>query len=257
MEFALLLSLIGLLGGLWIYLYGVIMSVTVRSPADPTLMALGLAHWTILCYLVLALFVFYETGVNLKSKEPLSRLGQRAERILLETWPITLVSLAVGFVITRLGEGDLWIKLPSIILGASGAIVVIYRRLRKSESGPKLQLSASVTVGFLAILALLYVPYLCVMSDLLADVQITTDKAIYSQTDTAVVSVHSAGYMFRPYIKRIGIGRFEREEYEDFTVAITPKVRNGDNLVSVDYAPQAAFWKKTAYHTIDVADTAN
>jgi hypothetical protein len=59
MEFGFLLSLIGLLSGLWLYLYRTILERTATAPADPPLMFLGFMHYAVLSYLVLALYVFY------------------------------------------------------------------------------------------------------------------------------------------------------------------------------------------------------
>src|ERR1700677_1977110 len=99
MEIALLLSLIGVLGGVWIFLYHAILDLTVSAPADSTLFFLGVAHWTVLAYFALALYVFYERGVSVVTKRPAPERAHKAELILLETWPLTLISLAVRFVI--------------------------------------------------------------------------------------------------------------------------------------------------------------
>jgi hypothetical protein len=55
-------------GGVWIFLYNAILDLTVKEPADSTLFLLGVAHWTILCYFGLALYVFYHTGIAVRTK---------------------------------------------------------------------------------------------------------------------------------------------------------------------------------------------
>jgi hypothetical protein len=257
MEIALLLSLIGVLGGVWIFLYHAILDLTVSAPADSTLFFLGVAHWTVLAYFALALYVFYERGVSVVTKRPAPERAHKAELILLETWPLTLISLAVGFVISKLGESDFWLKVPVIILAASGLIPVLYRRYRRNRNESPKRLSAGTMVFVLACIGLLSVPYTMFMSVVLADVQITTDKQFYSASDTILISVRAAGFIARPFVKQTRFGVFSNAENRDATFAITPDQRANQDLIMVDYSPQMTFWTRTAYHMVNVVKMDN
>jgi len=51
-----LLSVIGLLAGIWLYLYKTILDLTVNAPADPTLLFMGYVHLTVLCLRFMSFF---------------------------------------------------------------------------------------------------------------------------------------------------------------------------------------------------------
>lgn len=257
MELALLLSLVVMLSGIWIFLYNAILDLTVKSPADATLAVLGLVHWTVLCYLCLALYVLYETGREIRAKHELSERARIAERILLETWPVTLVALACGFAMAKVGSSEFWIKAPFLLLAGSGIFFAIYRSRKKYKAVETSPVRPTHIVWFFLGIGSLYLPYMLITSIILADVQISTDKEFYNSTDTVLFSVQSAGYIFRPDLKQVVFGTFRNKVIFDSTFAVTPEQRANMNLIMVDYIPQAAFWTRTAYHTVKMVEKPN
>jgi hypothetical protein len=254
MELALLLSLVAFLGGLWVYLFGVITNMTVNSIADSSLIVLGLAHWTIFCYLALALYVFYETGRVLRSKKDISETAVKAERILLQTWHYTLVALAVGLIVVRLGETNFWLKLPLVILAVAGLAAIPARHLKKMRLDPSEDLSISTTFMVLVAIAGSYIPYLFFMSTVMADVQITTDKQIYAAGDTILVSVRRAGYVIGPELKNIEFGAFRRTLISDTTFSVSPRDRASQNIINVESTPEMSFLNRTAYIEVNAVN---
>jgi hypothetical protein len=95
------------------------------------------------------------------------------------------------------------------------------------------------------------------MSVVLADIQITTDKQFYDVSDTVLLSVRAAGYVFRPVVKLTRFGVFSNSENADATFAITPDQRANQDLIMVDYTPQLTFWTRTAYHMVNVVKKEN
>jgi hypothetical protein len=252
MELALLLSLVVMLSGIWIFLYNAILELTLKSPADATLAVLGLVHLTVLCYLCLALYVLYETGRGIRTKHQPSVRSQMAERILLETWPVTLAALACGFAMAKIGSSEFWIKVPFLLLAGSGIFMTLYRSWKAHKTGEASPMEPVHVFWFFVGIGALYVPYMLIAGILLADVQITTDKEFYNSSDTVLFSVQSAGYIFRPELKRVTFGTFQTKVNVDSTFAVTPEQRAKMNLIMVDYTPQAAFWTRTAYHSVKV-----
>jgi hypothetical protein len=252
MELAILLSLVVMLSGIWLFLQNAILDLTVRSPADATLIALGIVHWTVLCYLCLALYVLYETGSTLRTKHKLSVRSQIAERILLDTWPVTLVALACGFVTAKVGSSEFWIKAPLFWLVGGGILIALYRTWKKQKAAGNSPLKPDHILYFFVGIGCLSAPYMFIMSTVLADVQITTDKELYNSTDNVLFSVQSAGYIFRPELKQVTLGGFTTKVNLDSTFAVTPEQRENMDLIMVDYAPQVAFWTRTAYRTVKV-----
>jgi hypothetical protein len=252
MELALLLSLVVMLSGIWIFLYNAILDVTVKSPADATLIVLGLVHWAVLCYLCLALYVLYETGREIRAKHDLSVRSQIAERILLETWPVTLVALACGFAMAKVGSSEFWIKAPFLLLAGSGLFIALYRSWKKNDAVKNSPMRPSHILWFFIGIGFLSIPYMLIISTILADVQITTDKEFYNGTDTVLFSVQSAGYIFRPRLKHVAFGTFETKVNLDSTFAVTPEQRDNMSLIIVDYTPQASFRTRIAYHEVKV-----
>jgi hypothetical protein len=154
----------------------------------------------------------------------------------------------------KVGSSEFWIKAPFLLLAGSGIVFAIHRSRKKYEVVETSPVRPAHIVWFFVGIGSLYLPYMLITSIILADVQITTDKEFYNSTDTVLFSVQSAGYIFRPHLRQVVFGTFRTKVNFDSTFAVTPEQRANLNLIMVDYTPQAAFWARTAYHTVKVVE---
>src|SRR5215472_17472482 len=110
MELGFLLSVIGLLAGIWLYLYKTILELTVNAPGDPTLLFMGYMHLTVLVYLVLALYVFFRRGLAEPFNPNSSTRLASAAALVLQTWPVVLACLLLSFLFTKVSQSDFGTK---------------------------------------------------------------------------------------------------------------------------------------------------
>jgi uncharacterized protein YifN (PemK superfamily) len=67
--------------------------------------------------------------------------------------------------------------------------------------------------------------------------------------------VRTGGYRFQPQVVKITLGDFERSKWpstNDITSLVTPELRKRDNLVVVEYKPQAPGSTRKAYRELKV-----
>jgi len=230
MDLKFLLTAIGLLAGIWVYLYKTISNTTINAPAHQTLIILGYAQFTVLAYVFVALYILYATDAGTTPAQP-GPLLAIATDIFHHTWPIPLVCLAVAFLAARASESQFAMMSYPFILIIVGIAVAIVQALHSHN--PKF------TMIFLALIALLGVPYMIFMAFFLADVEITTDKEFYTERDSVTICVRPAGYIFRPRIERVSLGDYPGSRpYFYETVIVTPDLHRGSETIFVDYVPQ-------------------
>jgi hypothetical protein len=255
MEFRFLLSLIGLLAGLWLYLYRTILEETATAPAGQALVFLGFMHFAVLTYLVLALYIFYCKGRGEPRSAKTKRRLSVADGILLETWPLMVVGLALSFVVSKTGESEFAVKSVMLILAAIGVGVLVFRSIRPSRDWDS-NLAPMEAAWFFGTVGLGGLPYIMVMSIVLADVQITMDKQTYAPTEPVILSVRAAGYIFRPMLRRITFGSYLEtgrdgwSNIPDETILVPPDEHGGRDFIMVDFEPQILPIRRAAYATV-------
>lgn len=253
MELGFLLSIIGLLAGIWLYLYRIILDITVNAPADKTLLFLGYMHSTVLAYLLLALYVFFNKGrPETVNDRTLTRV-RFATAIVLETWPVTMMALVVSFLLAKASSSYFWQGSYSWLLTVAALVFPLYRMLKSRRHGVKRELNPTHVAIFFGSIAVLGIPYMLFMSVFLADVQITTDKEFYTQNEPVLVSIRASGYIFRPTISKITFGAFEQTTYGDETLLVSPDQHLSDDIIFVDYRPQVFRFQRKADHSVKMA----
>jgi hypothetical protein len=252
MEIGFLLSIIGILGGIWAYLYKAILELTIAAPSDLTLIFLCFTHFVVFAYLTLSLFAFYSTGRALLERLPPSEKSKLATRIVLDTWPITMIGLFVSFFLTKLSASEFGLKVSLIIFGC----LTIGLSLFIKPGGVDRRTSFDIKfkkIGFLVVIIILSIPYMMVMSFFLSDVIITTDKEFYKPDEPIMINVVPSGYAFRSTLKNMSLGLFHKEINDDDTVVVTPKEYRDMNLIEVDYQTQVFGLNRKAYTTLKIA----
>jgi hypothetical protein len=250
MDSGFLLSLIVLLGGIWIYLYRLILDLTVTAPADPTLLFLGYMHYIVLSYLALALYLFYRIRRASVEDSSVKKRIEFATGILVETWPFAVIVLVFSFVSAKVVTGG-WRAVGFFIVLAG--LIPFYRTLRAARSRPQ---GVRVRAEHLAWFWISIVPcglaYICLMSFVLSDVKIETDKTFYRQSEPVLVSVRAAGYIFRPRLSKLSFGIYQKELILDETVLVPADKHLDQELIMVDYVPEVFGIKRTAFHVVNL-----
>jgi hypothetical protein len=259
MDLGFLLSLIAFLGGIWIYMLGHILDLTLRAPADSNLLFFGFVHFIIFLYLVTALLVFYKKSLNsVRSTRSRADDSGSIETLLFKTWPAILLILLIAFFSTNLDFPEafqfffviiyllvaaygLWLYISTVSL-AKGSDRPIYRNVI-FRYFMTVVISAPLSIAFLIL-----------MSTLFADVQIKTDKEFYRIDDPILVSVRSGGYVLRPFITKVSCGtlEFNTPGLGDSVVHIGPNRRC---QLRVEYEPQVIPLKLIKTHDLIIAPT--
>ena len=236
MDLKFLLTAIGLLAGIWVYLYKTISHLSINHPTNQTLVILGYAQFTVLSYLILALYILYATDPAATAATPDATLVIATE-IFHHTWPIPLVCLVLAFLTAKASESHFAMMSYPIFLVIA---VIAWATVQALHAQ-----NPSYVIGFLAGIVVLGTPYMLLMSFFLADVEITTDKQFYTQADPVMVCVRPAGYIFRPNIKGIELGLYKRAgSLFHETIIIPPEKHLGDDVIFVDFVPQAISVKR-------------
>lgn len=253
MELGFLLSLTGLLSGLWLYLYATITDRSVANPSDPTLLVLGVVHVVVLAYLVMALYLFYYKGIGSPTSDKAKRWLEVTNGLLLETWPVALIGLVVSFLTSKVSSSDFGMKISILLLAVIVLLISAYQSFRrpvdsKIDFGHKMKFFVGLLIGAM--------PYMLLMGFFLADVQITTDKPVYMADDAVTVTVRRAGYIFLPELRKLSFGLYEKDSgIEDFASIVTAQQYGHDNLIRVEYEPQGLSFRRVAYHPVLYAKT--
>lgn len=245
-------ALMVFLGATWYGLLAQLISETQQDPANVTLIAAAFAHWLTFLYFCLASAVVYGKGLSTIDTKP--AWLDRAEALLLRTWPAAIGSAAIGFLAARLvdiGDGG-WI--PGVFVPLAWFLV------RKSQVRHAWTWIALVAGGF--------VPYMLVVSYIWAGVTIGTDKPEYKPGEPIVVTVMSEGYVFNPEIRSIslyadGFPKHEvaAETHLNFVRAtLRPQPREPGRTrtaereyIAVSFAPQALWFEKEENALIVIA----
>jgi hypothetical protein len=239
-DLGFLLTLIVLLGGGWIYLLDSILKMTVASPAEPVLRPLGLLHFVVLEYLVLALAVSFWRGLQHIGHEQPTAL-KYAARLLFGTWPVAVVTLVISLALTKVGI-LLDYKAFAVAFPLVGGLfaLLVYMRVRgqvRRDATYREQLVQDL-LTFPVVTMMLFLPYLAAMSIVLSDVEVETDKGFYTGGDM-VASVRPAGYILTPRVTSLECGGFRRElPPEGGTFSIPLSAIGSTDYLVVAYQPQ-------------------
>ena len=244
MDLSLVLSLVGLLGGMWIYVFAAIREMSLNAPTDVTLIALGYSHWFLTVYLAMALYLLYERGVSNASS---ARIGL-AQQVLLRTWPLSAAMCAVSFVARAIPGGDTPIKVITGAFTLGITAFAIFQSLRPARPEEATARTDTIWWFWLFVVAAA-IPFMLAMSALTADVDIRTDKEFYRRTDDVLISIRPAGYVFRPAIRTLRYGFFQKSLFDEETVLVTASEHRGADLIEVAYSPQVGFDQK-AFHRV-------
>lgn len=255
MELPFLLSMILFLAGIWIFLYKTIGKTTLTAPTDSTLLFLAYMHLTVLTYLALALYVFFRRGMG-ESFDSSANTGLTVVTlVILQTWPVVLICLVISFLLAKIVDSDLGSKSYLWILGMGILATGVYQtiRMRRAQLTPVLQPKHMFLL--LCAIVILGIPYILLMSFVLAEVEITTDKEFYSDTDPVLIAVRAGGYVLRPRITRVSIGVFDRKggDLSDDTMKVRPDEYVNDDIVEVEFIPQAFGATRKAWHNLKIA----
>ena len=232
MEIRFLLSLIVLLGGIWIYLLGMIIHLT-NAKEEIDLLFLGVTHFVVLVYLLLALTLLYRMGLMAAGLSPeRDRPPKAVEVILFSTWPVAIIGPITGLTISKLP-----IRAPvgisSVALMIVGLLSLVWTRLfLRTEWLATFKKYSKALFCFFLSLPLVGMMYVIMMSTILADVEIMTDKQFYHPDDPIMVSVLCGGYVLRPYIAKMSFGVYTKVPQSDVNLpdlvfVVTPDPRRG------------------------------
>jgi hypothetical protein len=147
----------------------------------------------------------------------------------------------VTFSATKLYESDTALKSALLIAGGLAVGIRLYRQRRNEREGRHSKLKIEHTLCLYTVIFSLGMPYIACMSGLLADVQITTDREFYTQTDPVIFTVRRGGYLFQPAVTKITLGTFERSDDSPggmITSRVAPEMRGDSNLIIVEFKPQ-------------------
>lgn len=237
------------LGATWYGLLAQLIFETRQDPASGTLLPAAFAHWLTFLYFVLASAVVYGKGLSSIDTKP--TWLDRAEALLLRTWPAAIGSAAVGFIAARLvdvGSGK-WI--PVVFIPLAWFLV------RKSE--------LRHVWAWMVLVTGVFVPYMFVMSYIWAGVSIETDKLEYKPGEPIIVSVVSEGYLFNPEIRSISLyaDGFPKHEIAAGThlnfvrATLSPQPRESGRTrdaereyIAVSFVPQALWFEREEYALI-------
>ena len=255
MDFDFRLGLIILLGGLWVYLLGVIRDLTVNDPTHPPLLFLAFVHFVVFVYLALALWSFYLAELRHFGGGPATADAGLIDVILFGTWPLVVVGLLASFLITKIPFPGAY-KAFFVLFYAVGlaCLAVLYFAVLR---GTPIGVAMAAQTKALGLFFALCLPigsfiYLLLASVVLADVQIRTDKEFYTAREEILLSVRAAGYVMRPTVTKISCGLFEMKSPGDVTVAVPPDKHLGSDLVEVEFTPQAIPVPFKHYHHLRV-----
>lgn len=249
MDLGFLLSLIVFLGGLWVYLFRPIRQIIA---GDSAALFLGYLHFTVLTYLGLALYVFYRRGLGETIEMGGSGLNVSAA-IIVTTWPLVLLCAGVSFLLVKASSSDFAVKFYMLILSVAAFVGAIYQGIHQRHSGHAIQLSPTLIFIFFFGIALGGIAYMLLLSFFLADVEVTTDKEFYTDTECVILSAQAGGYIFRPSITGVVFGGYRNTFSGNQTLVIRPEIHNGNDLVVVEYEPQVFTKKRKAYHYVKMA----
>lgn len=179
-------ALLVFLGATWYGLLQTLLTTTRQDPASTILIPAAFAHWAVFLYSLLAAAVVYGKGSAAIQGKP--QWLDRFELLLLRTWPAALGASMIGFCgasLVDVWDGK-WIPFTFVPL-----VWFLIRGLRTTIVWTW---SLALVVGF--------VPYMFVMSQLFAGVEVATDKSEYLPGEPIVVTATSFGYLFNPSIRR-------------------------------------------------------
>lgn len=251
------LTTVVILAGLWVYLLQEILATTAEATFDGILALLGFIHYAVLIYLGLAVYVLYRRGLSLVTNDPKRHDGE-STAILFGTWPLFLVSLPFAYGLAKLVDG--FFALFFLVYAITALGFVVWLKFMSGRHGSVGEwyngYKPALGIGALGMLATWWI-YAMLMSLVFANVEVETDKEFYGASDPVLAYVSPGGYLFKPKIKSVTLGRFERdsEAFHDggATFRIEPVEHLGETHLSVAYKPQLYPDPKTHRHRVRFA----
>ena len=254
LDLGFLLSVIGILAGVWIFLYRTILQLTVMSPLDRTLLFLGLMHCTVSAYLLLAFFVFFFKGTGGTSSAYIAAALPVVTVIILHTWPVVLICLASGFLIAKVSRDDRFLTFYLVLLIVACLTTFLYQMFQLKAGHGSSQVHPFATPIFFGCTALLSIPYVLLMGFFLADVSITTDKEFYQKHEPVIISVIPGGYILRPDVVTVTLGlRKQTGLSGEQTLLIEPDEHYGANVIIIEFKPPVIPILRVTSRTIRMA----
>ena len=247
-DLGLMLSLIALLGGLWLYLHAAILNLTLTAPSEVSVVPLGVIHWFVTVYLLLALFVLYRLGSAEISHAPERDV---AERVLLNSWPAPFLAGLMSLGATRAVPDANFVAgaIPGMTTFAAGMGIIWLMARSSGASFGATAIDPRLRPVLLA-LVLGALPFMIGMGFLMSGVEIRTDKEFYQSDDAVMVSVRPAGYIFRPNVRTIEFGASRKQVFGEGTFIFAPKEHSAAGLIIVHFAPQLPAIPRRAYHAM-------
>lgn len=195
-------------GSLWFYFLNFIKELTTNNPSDTNLFFLSFLHYLVFVYFLIALILFYETGLQLVEEEKVSVLPTPIIKFLFSTWPVVLVGCCVSYVLVKFFPPSYNIAISLYTpLGLALFTYFASKKFQLNQLLKELKDEKNLVVYYFSFFVIsLFFFYLVIMSCLFADIEIQTDKEFYTSRDNVLVSVASSGYLFNPDIKKISYG---------------------------------------------------
>jgi hypothetical protein len=254
MDPRLIFAMIAFLGGLWIYLQRAILDGTAAAPADYLLLPLAFSHFVVLVYLLLTLAIFFWQGMA-TSGYPEPPISRHVSRLLLSTWPITLVALCISYVTAKLGIHDAF-KSMFIVVPLTGVTFagLAYWSVQRAELTPDFPhrrwFIELIAFSFAIVVA--FVPYMAVMSYVFSDVTVTTDKEVYVEGDLTV-TIRRAGYVICPTISAIECGKVRQKLTTDGAYTLPLSAIGHGDYILVEYLPQMSSEVRRHFEPVMIA----
>lgn len=245
------LALATFLGGLWYLGFDVIERITLQSPGERMLLFFGYSHGVVFALFVYSLVLLFDMGLSLVGD---GRLPAMAYRVFFYLWPFGLAFILVSFVLHQSQLADPVTTLNVVMAGVMIAAIAV------ATWGMLKRIDTVIWTSQTAIVILVFAWfYLIIVSVILPDVHIETDKRLYKAHEAVVVSVRTNGYVFNPRITRIEVsGHKVMEPAGGFGNGVTfgcsfDDSQSHDPYVIVGYKPQMSFWAREKYYRLNLA----
>lgn len=225
MDMRFLLTMIALLGGVWIYLLTYIIERSTSEPAYGSLIALGYAHSVIFLYLLLAMATLYEKGLSLVEDNTTDPPTTRLQTLLLLTWPWSLILAVSQYAMVRLGLNIYWLVGGLLLITCLSLAVFFKVRKQMSQLVDRFKNVVQDSIWMFFASLILFLPYMMVCSLVFADIALIHDKELYSSSDNILISASRSGYIFLPNLESIECGLFRANPSDMMSVEITPEER--------------------------------
>jgi hypothetical protein len=187
------------LGAAWIFVLNKVVSLTGYDFVDVQVPCLVYVHNILTFYFVVGVYILYRAGVlsvSVGVKE--SNFDHRLKIFFFETWFIAFVSCIFSVVVSS-SFGD---KIQYYFI----AYVIVYSMFSYLLSGRDKIYTLNSFLSHGAIVVVLAMACTPIMISYFSDVEIATDKKVYTASDDILVSITPTGYAYTPEIIKITYG---------------------------------------------------